>query len=43
MFRLAELYFEKSNDEYLSATQAAQASGAQITPDYRRPSSSTKI
>jgi tetratricopeptide (TPR) repeat protein len=36
MFRLAELYFEKSNDEYLSATQAAQASGAQITPDYGR-------
>ncbi|HEX8951570.1 MAG TPA: tetratricopeptide repeat protein, partial [Polyangia bacterium] len=36
MFRLAELYFEKSNDEYLTATQAAQASGAQITPDYSR-------
>ncbi len=36
MFRLAELYFEKSNDEYLTATQAAQASGAQITPDYTR-------
>ncbi|HEY2746721.1 MAG TPA: tetratricopeptide repeat protein [Polyangia bacterium] len=36
MFRLAELYFEKSNDEYLTATQAAQASGAQITPDYGR-------
>ena len=36
MFRLAELYFEKSNDEYLTATQAAQASGAQITPDYQR-------
>ena len=34
MFRLAELYFEKSNDEYLTATQQAQASGAQITPDY---------
>lgn len=34
MFRLAELYFEKSNDEYLTATQAAQTSGAQITPDY---------
>jgi cellulose synthase operon protein C len=36
MFRLAELYFEKSNDEYLTATQQAQASGAQITPDYGR-------
>ena len=36
MFRLAELYFEKSNDEYLSATQQAQTSGAQITPDYSR-------
>jgi hypothetical protein len=36
MFRLAELYFEKSNDEYLTATQQAQASGAQITPDYTR-------
>jgi tetratricopeptide (TPR) repeat protein len=36
MFRLAELYFEKSNDEYLTATQQAQASGAQITPDYSR-------
>jgi tetratricopeptide (TPR) repeat protein len=34
MFRLAELYFEKSNDEYLTATTMAQASGAQITPDY---------
>lgn len=34
MFRLAELYFEKSNDEYLAASQAAQQSGAQITPDY---------
>jgi tetratricopeptide (TPR) repeat protein len=36
MFRLAELYFEKSNDEYLTATQAAAATGAQITPDYGR-------
>lgn len=36
MFRLAELYFEKSNDEYLTATTAAQASGAQITPDYSK-------
>jgi tetratricopeptide (TPR) repeat protein len=36
MFRLAELYFEKSNDEYLVATQAAQASGAQVTPDYNK-------
>jgi tetratricopeptide (TPR) repeat protein len=36
MFRLAELYFEKSNDEYLTATQVAAASGAQITPDYGR-------
>ena len=43
MFRLAELYFEKSNDEYLTATQAAQASGAQITPDYGRRSTSTRI
>jgi tetratricopeptide (TPR) repeat protein len=36
MFRLAELYFEKSNDEYLTATQNAQASGAQVTPDYQK-------
>jgi tetratricopeptide (TPR) repeat protein len=36
MFRLAELYFEKANDEYLTATQSAQASGAQVTPDYQR-------
>ncbi|HEX4459623.1 MAG TPA: hypothetical protein VIA18_16705, partial [Polyangia bacterium] len=36
MFRLAELYFEKSNDEYLTATTLAQASGAQITPDYSK-------
>src|SRR5262249_53194075 len=35
MFRLAELYFEKSNDEYLTAT-ANNASGAQITPDYQK-------
>ena len=41
MFRLAELYFEKSNDEYLTATQAAAASGAQITP--RRQSDSSVI
>ncbi len=36
MFRLAELYFEKSNDEYLSATAQAQATGAQVTPDYQK-------
>ena len=36
MFRLAELYFEKANDEYLTATAQAQTSGAQITPDYSR-------
>lgn len=36
MFRLAELYFEKANDEYLTATQNAQASGAQVTPDYQK-------
>jgi tetratricopeptide (TPR) repeat protein len=35
MFRLAELYFEKNNDEYLTAT-AANTSGAQITPDYSK-------
>ena len=34
MFRLAELYFEKANDEYLTAT--AQNSGAQVTPDYQK-------
>src|SRR5258706_9914442 len=28
MFRLAELYFEKSNDEYLPATAAANQTGA---------------
>ncbi len=32
MFRLAELYFEKSNDEYLSAT----AAGGSATPDYQK-------
>ncbi len=32
MFRLAELHFEKSNDEYLSAT----AQGAQTLPDYQK-------
>jgi cellulose synthase operon protein C len=36
MFRLAELYFEKSNDEYLAATAQANSSGAQVTPDYQR-------
>jgi tetratricopeptide (TPR) repeat protein len=36
MFRLAELYFEKSNDEYLSATQAAGATGAPVTADYQK-------
>jgi len=36
MFRLAELYFEKSNDEYLTATAQANATGAQITPDYQK-------
>ncbi|MFI5288790.1 MAG: tetratricopeptide repeat protein [Polyangia bacterium] len=36
MFRLAELYFEKSNDEYLTATQQAGAAGAQVTPDYNK-------
>lgn len=36
MFRLAELYFEKSNDAYLTATAQAQASGAQIVPDYQK-------
>jgi tetratricopeptide (TPR) repeat protein len=36
MFRLAELYFEKANDEYLTATQLAAASGANILPDYQR-------
>jgi tetratricopeptide (TPR) repeat protein len=35
MFRLAELYFEKSNDEYLTAT-ASNSSGAPITPDYQK-------
>jgi tetratricopeptide (TPR) repeat protein len=34
MFRLAELYFEKSNDEYLAATAQANQTGAQVTPDY---------
>ncbi len=34
MFRLAELYFEKSNEEYLAATQAG--GGAQATPDYQQ-------
>ena len=45
MFRLAELYFEKSNDEYLTrdAAQAQPASGAPVTPDYRRRSTSTRI
>lgn len=33
MFRLAELYFEKSNEEYLAATQAG---GGQATPDYQQ-------
>ena len=32
MFRLAELHFEKSNDEYLTAT----AQGAQTLPDYQK-------
>src|SRR5207245_1801405 len=36
MFRLAELYFEKSNDEYLTATASANAAGAQVTPDYQK-------
>jgi tetratricopeptide (TPR) repeat protein len=36
MFRLAELYFEKSNDEYLAATAQANQSGAQVTPDYQK-------
>ena len=30
MFRLAELYFEKSNDEYLTATAQANQTGAQV-------------
>ncbi len=33
MFRLAELYFEKSNDEYLTATQNGQAD---VKPDYNK-------
>ena len=39
MFRLAELYFEKSNDEYLTATAAASSaggSGNDIKPDYNK-------
>jgi tetratricopeptide (TPR) repeat protein len=36
MFRLAELYFEKSDDEYLTATQQAQASGAQVVADFSK-------
>jgi tetratricopeptide (TPR) repeat protein len=36
MFRLAELYFEKSNDEYLTATAAANQSGATVTADYQK-------
>ena len=39
MFRLAELYFEKSNDEYLTATAAASSaggSGIDIKPDYNK-------
>ncbi|HEX6837032.1 MAG TPA: tetratricopeptide repeat protein, partial [Polyangia bacterium] len=32
----AELYFEKSNDEYLSATQQANQTGAQVTADYQK-------
>lgn len=36
MFRLAELYFEKANDEYLTATAQASASGAQVMPDYQK-------
>jgi tetratricopeptide (TPR) repeat protein len=36
MFRLAELYFEKSNDEYLTATAQAANTGAQVTPDYQK-------
>ncbi len=38
MFRLAELYFEKANDEYLTATAAAQTSGStvEIKPDYQK-------
>jgi cellulose synthase operon protein C len=36
MFRLAELYFEKSNDEYLTATSSANQSGAQVSADYQK-------
>jgi len=36
MFRLAELYFERSQEEYLLASQAANASGAQVTPDFNK-------
>ncbi len=42
MFRLAELYFEKANDEYLTATAAASANPSaggnapEIKPDYNR-------
>lgn len=36
MFRLAELYFERSSEEYLAATAQAGASGANITPDYNK-------
>jgi tetratricopeptide (TPR) repeat protein len=36
MFRLAELYFEKANDEYLTATAQANTSGAAVTPDYQK-------
>lgn len=39
IFRLAELYFERSNEEYLAAASARQQGGgsdAQVVPDYGR-------
>ena len=43
MFRLAELYFEKSNDEYLTATQRRTRRARRSRPTTTRRSRSTKI